>query len=189
MKCIVVEYMVWRHALHKSAARQFMCRNVVSAEPLWHYHHTLEVLWDLTHHGSGRTPSLADADLSAVADSAMQSRSNRNLLFGGRAAQPTGDATTELVEAENQRGVDRLGGSACSMKDIAIAIEADVTAQNAMLDRVDGRFDHSAGVVASTLNALNGLVEEGRNSATMAKLIAALFAVMLLLYLVFRGSV
>lgn len=54
----------------------------------------------------------------------MQNRSNRNLLFGGRAGDAPGVTTAsvaeqEVMEAENQAGVDALRGSAGIMKDVS----------------------------------------------------------------------
>lgn len=73
----------------------------------------------------------------------MQNRSNRNLLFGARATAggelPTTAAATaeaNALEADNQRAVEQLRGSAGSMKDIALHIDSDVVEQNRMLDRM-----------------------------------------------------
>lgn len=76
----------------------------------------------------------------------MQNRTNRNLLFGGRAAGPGGTgaavgepvdaAESEALEADNQAGVDKLRGSAGTMKDIALQVDAAVNDQNRMLDRM-----------------------------------------------------
>lgn len=63
----------------------------------------------------------------------MQNRSNRNLLFGGRAdaastaAAPAPASSSELdaMEADNQGGVDALRGSAGMMKDVSAALLRD----------------------------------------------------------------
>lgn len=115
----------------------------------------------------------------------MQNRTSRNLLFGTRAAHPSGSADTESLEAENQRAVDRLGGSASSVKDIAIAIDADVADQNRLLDRVDKRFDTTSSVITSTLTALNDLVND-RTAFKMSSLVVFFFVVMVILYFLSR---
>lgn len=70
----------------------------------------------------------------------MQNRTNRNLLFGARASAgselPASAQEADALELDNQRAVDALRGSAGSMKDIAIHIDADVSDQNRMLDRM-----------------------------------------------------
>jgi hypothetical protein len=114
----------------------------------------------------------------------VQNRTNRNLLFGGRAGNVGGDAHAEALEADNQRGVERLGGSAVAMKDIALAIEADVSEQNKMLESVDRRFDRASNVIASTLSALNELVND-RIGTRLCTLIGGVFAVLVFSYLLF----
>lgn len=114
----------------------------------------------------------------------MQNRSNRNLLFGGRTGPAGGDASTEAFEADNQRGLERLGGSAGTMKDIAIAIEADVNGQNKMLEGVDKRFDSANGLVETTLGALNDLVNDG-TGMRLTSLIGLVFVGLLVLYFFF----
>lgn len=115
----------------------------------------------------------------------MQSRGNRGLLFGARGSGPVGDSSTEGLESENQRGVDRLGGSAVAMKDIAIAIEADVADQNRLLDRVDKRFDSTADVVSRTLRAMQDLASD-RTGSRMCTIIAGFFVTLLILYFMAR---
>lgn len=132
---------------------------------------------------------VASATARQIGDEAakMQNRTNRNLLFGGRSGPAAGDAGTEAFEADNQRGIDRLGGSAGAIKDIAIAIEADVSDQNRMLDGVDKRFESANGLVASTLESLKDLVND-RTGTRMTTLIAAAFAMFVVLYLLIRKS-
>jgi uncharacterized membrane protein len=115
----------------------------------------------------------------------MQNRANRNLLFGGRGTGGVGDVVTESLEADNQRGVERLGGSAGAMKDIALAIEADVADQNNMLDGVDRRLDHTNNVVITTFAALSELVND-RTGAKMSTLVGGMFVVLVVAYLVLR---
>lgn len=122
----------------------------------------------------------------------MQNRSNRNLLFGGRGAGGgaggaggAGDAQTESLESDNQRGVERLGGSAVAMKDIALAIEADVSGQNKMLEGVDRRFDSSQQAVANAVAALNELVSD-RTGTKLSTLIGGVFVVLVVAYLFLR---
>lgn len=114
----------------------------------------------------------------------MQNRSNRNLLFGSRSAASAsgGDVQTESLEADNQRGVDRIGGSASAMKDIAIAIDADVADQNKVLDTVDRRFETTTAVVANAMNSLNDLVND-RTGTKLSTIIGATFAVLVVAYL------
>lgn len=118
----------------------------------------------------------------------MQNRSNRNLLFGGRgagAAPADGDLQSESLESENQRGVERLGGSAGAMKDIAIAIEADVTDQNKALAGVDRRFESTSSVVTKTMAALNDLAID-RSATKIGKVVGGFFTVLFVAYLWLR---
>lgn len=116
----------------------------------------------------------------------MQNRTNRNLLFGNRTGGAPGDLQTEALESENQRGVERLGGSANAMKDIAIAIEADVADQNKVLEGVDRRFENANSVLASTMNTLNELVND-RTGTKLSTLIGGTFALLLLAYMFLKG--
>lgn len=68
----------------------------------------------------------------------MQSR-NRNLLFGARppaAADANAMADAEAFENDNQQSLEHLRGSAVTMKDIALQVDASVNDQNRMLDRM-----------------------------------------------------
>jgi hypothetical protein len=116
----------------------------------------------------------------------IQNRTNRALLFGGRPSFSAGDASTDALEIENQRSVDRLGGSTSMMKDVAIAIEADVADQNRLLDRVDKRFDSSVSVVDKTLSALNEMVTD-RTGARLCYLVGGFFGVLFITYVVLRS--
>lgn len=115
----------------------------------------------------------------------MQNRSNRNLLFGGRGGNAASDAHGEGLEAENQRGVERLGGSAVAMKDIALAIEADVSDQNDMLEGVGRRFDSTSSVVGNAVSALNEMVND-RTGVKLWKLIGGVFVTLVIAYLFLR---
>lgn len=70
----------------------------------------------------------------------MQNRTNRGLLFGSRASAgadlPSSAPEADALEVDNQRAIEALRGSAGSMKDIAIHIDADVVDQNRLLDRM-----------------------------------------------------
>lgn len=115
----------------------------------------------------------------------MQNRGNRNLLFGTRPTGFVGNATTESLEADNQRAVERLGGSATSMRDVAVAIDGEVADQKKILDRVDVRFDSTSNVVSSTLAQLNDLVSD-RTAVKMSSAVAAFFVLLLVLYYLYR---
>jgi hypothetical protein len=117
----------------------------------------------------------------------IQSRTHRALLFGGRPPSSAGDASTDALEIENQRSVDRMGGSTSMMKDVAIAIEADVADQNKLLDRADKRFDSTASVVDKTLSALNEMVND-RTGTRLCYLVAGFFGVLLIAYVVLRSK-
>lgn len=67
----------------------------------------------------------------------MQNRTNRNLLFGARATSGVDAAATadsEALENDNQQSIENLRGSAGTMKDIALQVDASVNDQNRMLD-------------------------------------------------------
>lgn len=69
----------------------------------------------------------------------MQNRSNRNLLFGARATAGPDQAAlsdAEALENDNQQSIENLRGSAGTMKDIALQVDASVNDQNRMLDKM-----------------------------------------------------
>lgn len=70
----------------------------------------------------------------------MQNRTHRNLLFNSRATTGT-DSTLntdggEMLESDNQKSVENLRGSALTIKDIALHVDASVNDQNLMLDKM-----------------------------------------------------
>jgi hypothetical protein len=115
----------------------------------------------------------------------MENRSKRSLLLGGRTSAVLGDSTTELVEIENQRKVERLGGSAAMMKDVAIAIEANVVDQNKLLDRVDRRFDSTSSAVEKTLSVLKEMVND-RTGSRLCFLVGGFFGILVVGYFIFK---
>lgn len=118
----------------------------------------------------------------------MQNRTNRNLLFGSRATSgaDTGASTSETdgLEIDNQRAVEQLRGSAGTIKELAIHIDADVVDQNRVLDRMDKRFDNSNSLLSQTSQLLNQMVSD-RIGTRMCTLIAAFFFALLVLYYLF----
>lgn len=71
----------------------------------------------------------------------MQNRTNRNLLFGGSrpsagVAENAGNGDAQALETDNQQSLEHLRGSAGTMKDIALQVDASVNDQNRMLDRM-----------------------------------------------------
>ncbi|CDF40957.1 Bet1 [Chondrus crispus] len=121
----------------------------------------------------------------------MQNRTNRGLLFGARATAggdlPSAGASGEsdALEQDNQRAIEALRGSAGSMKDIAIHIDADVADHNRLLDRMDKRFDSANSLLAQTSHLLHQLVAD-RSSSRMCLLVAAFFAALALAYYLLR---
>lgn len=89
----------------------------------------------------------------------MQNRTHRNLLFNSRATAGT-DSTSnsdgaELLESDNQKSVEHLRGSALTIKDIALHVDASVNDQNRMLDKMVCLRYKRFLVFASTLHVFN----------------------------------
>lgn len=78
----------------------------------------------------------------------MQNRTNRNLLFGARApgAEIGSNGEGEALEADNQQSLEHLRGSAGTMKDIALQVDASVNDQNRVLDRMVSRAGTKASI-------------------------------------------
>jgi hypothetical protein len=115
----------------------------------------------------------------------IENRSKRSLLFGGRTSAVLGDSATEAVEIENQRNVERLGGSAAMMKDVAIAIETDVVNQNKMLVSVDRRFDSTSSAVERTLFVLKDMVND-RARSRLCSFVGGFFGILVVGYYIFK---
>lgn len=96
--------------------------------------------------------------------------SRRALLFGN-------SAVTEQMEQDNDARVDRLTGGVQALKEVAIQIGSEVTAQNAMLDSMSTGFDSAGGVLRSTMGRLKGLADGG-SASHLIILVVAVVAVL-----------
>lgn len=100
--------------------------------------------------------------------------SRRALLFGNSGG---GSAVTEQMEQDNDARVDRLTGGVQALKEVAIQIGSEVTAQNAMLDSMSTGFDSAGGVLRSTMGRLKGLADGG-SASHLIILVVAVVAVL-----------
>lgn len=91
---------------------------------------------------------------------------------GGGGAGAGGSAVTEQMEQDNAVRVDRLTGGVQALKEVAIQIGAEVTAQNAMLDSMSTGFDSAGGVLRSTMGRLKGLADGGSASHLIILVVA-----------------
>lgn len=81
------------------------------------------------------------------------------------------------MEQDNDARVDRLTGGVQALKEVAIQIGSEVTAQNAMLDSMSTGFDSAGGVLRSTMGRLKGLADGG-SASHLIILVVAVVAVL-----------
>lgn len=97
----------------------------------------------------------------------------------------SGGGQQDVLEAENERLAEELKGKIGALKTLTIDIGNEVRFQDRMLSGIDDDMDRTGGLLGNTMNRVLRLGKGGHRNH-MCYMVAFVFGVLFLLYLVIR---
>jgi len=114
---------------------------------------------------------------------------DRSRLFSGGNAdrqQAYAEQTRSVFEEENNRKTAELSEQVQRLKDVAVSINGEVTAQNDFLSSMEGTFGRTGQLMSGTLKKLQVMINTG-GSKHMCYLIVFVVGIFFLLYFLLLG--